>query len=77
MSAVVAFKPRGLTQRAAADYLGVSARWFRDHVHVEAKPVDLPRPGTKPVLRYRIEDLDAWMDRCAAVKPDPNQRAAS
>lgn len=73
MSAVVALQPRGLTQRAAAEYVGVSVRWFRDHVHVEAKPVGRLAPGKKPLLRYRIEELDAWMDTCAQVKADPNQ----
>lgn len=62
-------QPRGLSQRDAARYLGVSTRWFRDHVDVEAKPVGHPEPGKKPLLRYRIEELDAWMDACAAVKP--------
>ena len=60
--------PRGMTQKAAAEYLGVSVAWFRANVHVEAKPVSAPRPGEKPVLRYRREELDAWMDECATVK---------
>jgi hypothetical protein len=71
MNAVITLQPRGLTQRAAALYLGVSVRWFRDNVHVEAKPVGRPVPGAKPFLRYRREDLDAWMDQCAAVKGTP------
>jgi len=65
--------PRGLTQKEAAEYCGVSASWFRENVHVEAKPVGMPKPGEKPVLRYRIEDLDAWLDDCAALRGAPRR----
>jgi len=71
---IAALQPRGLTQRAAARYLGVSVTYFRMHVHVEAKPVGRPEPGRKPLLRYRVEELDAWMDACAAVKAAPQMR---
>lgn len=71
----IALQPRGLTQREAAAYMGVSVRWFRDHVHVEARPVGRAVPGKRPVLRYRLEELNAWMDSCAAMKPNPHQKA--
>lgn len=70
---VTAVHPRGLTQRAAAKYVGVSVATFRKEVHVEAKPVGRPRPGVKPILRYRLEELDAWMDACAAVKREKRE----
>jgi hypothetical protein len=54
---------RGFTQRSAAQYLGVSVRYFRDHIHVEPVPVGEVRPGVKPLLRYLREDLDAILDR--------------
>jgi hypothetical protein len=60
--------PAYLRQWEAARYLGVSVRWFRDHVHVEALPIGKPAPGRKPVLRYRVADLDAWVAACAAYR---------
>jgi hypothetical protein len=62
--------PRALTQHAAAQYLSVSVRYFRDNVHVEPKSVNNAEPGKKPLVRYRIEDLDAWLDECAGMKPN-------
>jgi hypothetical protein len=55
-----------LTQAAAAVYLGVSVRYFRDQVHVAPVPIGIPRPGKRPTLRYRVADLDAWVVKCAA-----------
>jgi hypothetical protein len=52
---------RGLSQVEAAKYLGVSVRWFRDHVHVE--PVPYPSSGDRPLLRYMREDLDALLNQ--------------
>jgi hypothetical protein len=66
--ASVAAWPEYLTQVLAADYLSVSDRWFRDNVHVQPVPVGEPKPGKKPVLRYRRVDLDAWVQRCATFK---------
>lgn len=71
---MVTLQPRGLTQRAAAKYMGVSVSYFREHVHVEPKPIGRPEPGKKLLLRYRIEALDAWMDQCAEVKAAPVQK---
>jgi hypothetical protein len=42
--------------------MGVSVRYFRDHVHVEPVPVGDVRPGVRPLLRYLREDLDAVLD---------------
>jgi hypothetical protein len=53
---------RAFTQRAAAAYLGVSVRYFRDNVHVEPVPVGPVKPGVRPLLRYLREDLDALLD---------------
>lgn len=60
--------PAYLRQWEAARYLGVSVRWFRDHVTVAAVPIGRPVPGKKPVLRYRVADLDAWVASCAAYR---------
>jgi hypothetical protein len=57
-----------LTQVQAAAYLGVSVRWFRDNVDVQPVPMGLPRPGKRPLLRYRRVDLDAWVERCRTHK---------
>lgn len=65
---LMTLQPRGLTQREAAAYIGVAVSTFRKEVHVEAKSVAKSVPGKKPILRYFIEDLDQWMDECAAVK---------
>jgi len=56
--------PAFLSQTEAAVYLGVSARYFRDHVDVE--PVPFPGGGSKPLERYARADLDAWADRFRA-----------
>ncbi len=64
MGAVV---KRGLTQKEAAEHVGVSVRWFRDNVHVEPRAVGPVQPGRRPVLRYFVEELDAWMDKWGGV----------
>lgn len=53
---------RGFSQKEAARYVGVSVRYFRDHVHVEPVPVGDVRPGVRPLLRYLREDLDAMLN---------------
>lgn len=58
---------RGLTQVEAAGHVGCSVRFFRDNVHVEPRPIAPPRPGKKPVLRYFVEELDAWMDKWGGI----------
>lgn len=58
-----------LNQKDAAAYLGVDADYFRVHVHVE--PFVLPTKGKRPAIRYRVADLDAWMDKLK----DPRARA--
>jgi hypothetical protein len=45
-------------QAGAADYLGVSVRYFREHVDVE--PVPWPGRGESPHFMYPRADLDAW-----------------
>lgn len=75
MSAVT-IHSRWLTQLGAAEYLSVSPVYFRANVHVQPKPVCKPAPGKKPVLRYDIVELDAWVESCAAVKADPQRRAS-
>lgn len=67
--------PAYLSQVEAARYLGVSVRWFRDNVTVEAVPVGLPRPGKRPLLRYRTADLDAWVASCASYRQPARSRA--
>jgi predicted DNA-binding transcriptional regulator AlpA len=57
-----------LSQREAAAYLGMSAKTFRRHVRVSAVPVTVPKPGQKPLLRYRRADLDAYVSACATYK---------
>lgn len=54
--------PAGLwTQKEAASYLRVSARWLRDS---GAPKTLLPGNGPqgKPVVRYRREDVDEWLE---------------
>lgn len=53
---------RGFTQKEAARYMGVSVRYFREHVHVEPVPVGPVTPGVRPLLRYYREELDAVLD---------------
>jgi hypothetical protein len=60
--------PQYMSQVQAAAYLGVSVRWFRDNVDVQPVPFGRPRPGKKPLLRYRRNDLDAWVERCRTYK---------
>lgn len=57
-----------LRQRAAAEYLGVSVRYFQQHVTV--MPKELPGRGKKPVLVYQVAELDAWVARVS----DPKSR---
>lgn len=57
--------PAAMKQWQAAAYLGMSVTTFAARVDVPAVPVAPPRPGAKPILRYRKADLDAWLARCA------------
>ncbi len=50
-----------LRQKAAAEYLGVSVRYFREHVDVE--PKQLPGRGKRPLLVWSAKELDEWVDR--------------
>lgn len=65
-------RPQGITMPAymsqvrAAEYLGVSVRYFRDHVEIE--PVPFPGSGNKPVERYARVDLDAWAEKWRTPK---------
>jgi hypothetical protein len=62
--------PAYMSQADAATYLGVSPRYFRDHVDVE--PVPFPGGGERPLERYARADLDAWAERWR----DPKARRA-
>lgn len=53
--------PAYMSQVQAAAYLGVSTRYFRDHVTVT--PIPFPGGGQRPVERYARADLDAWAER--------------
>lgn len=66
--AAVAAWPEYMKQWQAAAYLSVSDTWFRDNVQVQPVPLTMPKPGKKPVLRWRRSDLDAWVERCATFK---------
>lgn len=65
---------RLLTSREAADYLGCSER------HVFANPkiprVRLPGRGTRPLLRFRLSALDAYI-LAHTVEPVKAKRRAS
>jgi len=63
--------PAYMSQVQAALYLGVSVRYFREHVTVE--PVPFPGSGKKPLERYRRKDLDEWAERWR----DPKARKVS
>lgn len=63
-----------LRQKAAAAYLGVSVRYFQQHVAVT--PKTLPGSGTKPVLVYRRADLDEWVDRVSNPKARGGRKSA-
>lgn len=65
---LVPFVPAYMNQAMAANYLGVSARYFREFV--EVTPVPFPGSGDKPVDRYARVDLDAWAER----QRDPKTR---
>lgn len=62
-----------LRQKAAAAYLGISVRYFQQHVSVI--PKELPGRGARPVLVYAIADLDAWVERVS--NPKSRRRKAS
>lgn len=55
-----------LNQLEAAEYLGVSVRYFRDFVDV--RPKELPGRGKRPVLRWCAADLDGWVTRVSDPK---------
>lgn len=61
---------RLFNQVEAARYLGVSVRWFRDHVHIEPIPVGVVMADRRPLFRYTRDDLDAlvaaWAERRSA-----------
>lgn len=59
---------RWLKQYEAAHHLGLSVSEFRASVDVEPRPVTMPKAGEKPVLRYFVEDLDAWVERCSTYR---------
>jgi hypothetical protein len=61
-------RPAFLRQHEAAAYLGVSVRWFRDNVDVAPVTLGRTKPGRKPLLRYAVTDLDAWVVRCASFR---------
>lgn len=63
---VTIVNPAYLSQRAAAAYLGVSTRYFRDHVAV--RPKELPGSGNRPVLRWAVADLVAWVEHVSNPK---------
>jgi hypothetical protein len=71
---IIGVVPRYLPQKAAAAYLGVSVRYFRDHVDV--KPKTYPGRGKKPVLRWSTLDLDAWTERVSDPKSRAGRRSA-
>lgn len=56
---------RLFSQKDAAHYLGLSVRYFRDHVHVEPIPVGDTSADKRPLLRYTRESLDAVADAWA------------
>jgi hypothetical protein len=64
-------EPAYFSQVAAAQYLGVSVRYFQ--LHVDVTPLPFPGRGTRPLERYRRADLDAWAEKWA----DPKARRAS
>lgn len=66
--------PAYLRQQAAAAYIGVSARYFRDHVDV--RPKELPSSGRRPLLVWAVRDLDAWVERVSDPKSRPARRAS-
>lgn len=60
--------PEYMKQWQAAAYLSVSERFFRGSVDVPPVQLSMPKPGKKPVFRWRRSDLDAWVDRCSTFK---------
>jgi predicted DNA-binding transcriptional regulator AlpA len=50
---------RLMKQKEAAAYLGVDPRTFRRYDDVPRTP--LPGSTSKPIIRYRQSDLDAWL----------------
>lgn len=55
-----------LRLKEAAAYLGVSERYF--YQHVDARPFELPGRGKRRVLVWRPADLDAWVERVSSTK---------
>jgi hypothetical protein len=56
--------PEYMSQKTAAAYLDIDARTFRRSVDVEAVLVASPKPGMRPLRRWRRVDLDQWVQRC-------------
>ena len=54
-----ATQDRLMKQKEAAAYLGVDPRTFRRYDDVPRTP--LPGTASKPIIRYRQSDLDAWL----------------
>jgi hypothetical protein len=56
-----------LRQKDAAAYLGVSVRYLR--ARKDIKTTTIPSvEGTRPLLRYRVADLDAWVNHYNTVQ---------
>jgi hypothetical protein len=64
-----------LRQKAAAEYLGVSIRYFRENVDVE--PKQLPGRGKRPLLVWSMRELDAWVERVSGPKSPAKGKAAT
>jgi hypothetical protein len=65
--------PAYLKQPDAARYLGVSVRYFQQHVDV--RPKELPGRGRRPLLLWSVAELDAWVNRVS--NPKTRARKAS
>ncbi|HVX38773.1 MAG TPA: hypothetical protein VHB25_04290 [Gemmatimonadaceae bacterium] len=63
--------PAYLKQKAAAAYLGVSVRYFQQHVTV--RPKELPGRGRKPLLVWCVRELDEWVARVSDPKSRPRK----
>jgi hypothetical protein len=66
----VSVEPAAFSQKVAARYLGVNARWLDD---APIPKCDLRKSGaTKPVWRWRRQDLDAFLEARLVLPGHPS-----
>ena len=63
-----------LQRQGAAEYCGISLSVFRRTCPVRGLP--LPGRGKRPIMLWRVVDLDAWLASLGDTKRRPRGKAA-